>query len=316
MSARGKSRRLERVLTDFGAEHSFAQSRQRLKEHYGFELNASAVRTITFKHAQRASRQLEAGYQENFRTLPKSGPSFVVAEADGTMICTVDGGCLRKGARPRQWKEMRLVAARAQGQVEAKYAATFGSVEQTGRRWGHCTRAAGWSLQSRIHVVGDGAEWIRLQSRETFGEQADLLVDFYHVSEYLAAAAERCAPRRVHAWRHTQHRRLKRGAIKKVLLAMEPHAEAQTVADEEAPVRSAIRYLTNRLDCLDYPRAITRGLPIGSGLIESGHKHVLHARLKKPGSAWLHHNAHSIAQLRVLRANQQWDFLWSLPAAA
>jgi hypothetical protein len=29
------------------------------------------------------------------------------------------------------------------------------------------------------------------------------------------------------------------------------------------------------------------GLPIGSGMIESGHRHVLHARLKKAGAAWL-----------------------------
>ena len=39
---RGRSRALERVLTDFGIEHSFAKANFRLKEHYGFELNAGA----------------------------------------------------------------------------------------------------------------------------------------------------------------------------------------------------------------------------------------------------------------------------------
>ena len=40
----------------------------------------------------------------------------------------------------------------------------------------------------------------------------------------------------------------------------------------KAPVRQGHRYLNNRLGCLDYPRALALGLPIGSGMIESGHR--------------------------------------------
>jgi len=62
--------------------------------------------------------------------------------------------------------------------------------------------------------------------------------------------------------------------------------------------------------------AIKTGLPIGSGMIESGHKHVLQERLKKAGVAWLPENADAIAQLRVLRSNNQWESLWTLKHAA
>jgi hypothetical protein len=316
VSANSKSQRLQRALADFGAEHSFRGSCQRLKEHYGFELNASAVRAVTLEHAGRAGKRLAKEYQESFRILPRSGPAFVVAEVDGTMICTVEEGCARQGKRPRQWQEMRLAAAQVLGKSETTYAASFGGVEEIGRRWGHATREAGWALESQIHVVGDGAEWIRLQTREVFGDQANLLIDFYHVSEYLAAAAERCRPDKPHAWRHTQQKRLKSGAVQKVLLALEPFAEPKSVEDAEAPVRAAIRYISNRLDCLDYPGAIEKKLPIGSGLIESSHKHVLHSRLKQPGSSWLRASADAMAQLRVLRANQHWDSFWSEAQAA
>ncbi len=47
------------------------------------------------------------------------------------------------------------------------------------------------------------------------------------------------------------------------------------------------------------------GLPIGSGMIESGNRHVLQARLKQAGTAWLPDHADQIAHLRVLRVNQQ-----------
>ena len=154
--ARGKSQRLQRAMSDFGAEHSFGKSCQRIKEHYGFAINATAVRETTLEHAGRAREPLEAHYEKNFRELPRKGPAVIVAQTDGTMICTV-----------------------AAGRAEACYAAGFTSVEQTGRRLAHCARDAGWALASRLHVVADGAEWIRLQTREVLGDQGRLLVDFY-----------------------------------------------------------------------------------------------------------------------------------------
>ena len=111
-----------------------------------------------------AAERLAEGYRESFRVLPKTGPAFVVAQVDGTMICTTPEGCARQASRPRQWQEMRLGVAQVLGETQATYAASFGSVEEIGRRWGHCTREAGWALNSKIHVVADGAEWIRLQS--------------------------------------------------------------------------------------------------------------------------------------------------------
>ena len=225
VTPRGRSKRLERALTDFGCEHSFGRAVESVREHYGFEIGASAVRSATLVHAQRARAKLEEEYRQPFRILPAEGAAHVIAEADGTMICTVQPG-ERNGKRPREWKKMRLLAAQAKDSATTVYAATFGSVAETGRRWGHCARQAGWG-------------------------------------------------------------------------------------NEEAPVRNGYRYLNNRWDCLDYPRALKLGLPIGSGMIESGHRHVLHARLKKAGTAWLPDHADQIAHLRVLRANHKWDSLWN-----
>ena len=65
------------------------------------------------------------------------------------------------------------------------------------------------------------------------------------------------------------------------------------------------------LDQLDYAGALAQDLPIGSGLIESGHRHVLQARLKGPGMAWLEDTAEQMAQLRVMRVNGRWEELWN-----
>ena len=189
---RGRSRRLERVLTDFGSEPAFARAAASVQEHYGVEIGASAVRGCTLKHAQRARQSLEAGYEQSYRVLPAVAAEHVIAEADGTMICTVQSG-QRKGKRPQEGKEMRLTAAQAKGSATTVSAATFGSVEETGRRLGHCAKAAGRRLNSRIHAVGDGAKWIRMQTREVFGERGHFLREFFHPSEYLGAAAPKPA---------------------------------------------------------------------------------------------------------------------------
>jgi hypothetical protein len=310
VSPRGRSRRLQRVLTDFGCEHSFIHAAARVREHYGFEISASAVRESTLEHAQRAREILEDQYREPFRILPAVGAGHVIAEADGTLLRTVAPG-RRTGRKPRDWKEIRLTAAQAHGKTETFYAATFGEVEEVGRRWGHCARQAGWGLNSEIHALGDGAEWIRLQTREVFGQQGRFTCDFFHVSEYLGAAAASCRAEAPDRWRRTQQNRLKRGAFEKVIESLAEHVEPAATPEDNAPVRGGHRYLTNRTGCLDYPRALKLGLPIGSGMIESGHRHVLQARLKKAGAAWLIENADHIANLRVLRANGQWLSLWN-----
>ena len=297
-------------MTDFGSEHSCVRAAASVREQYGFEINASSVRAAPLIHAQRAPAQLQAEEDQSFRVLPAQGAAHVIAQADGTMLGTVNPGA-RKGKRPRAWKERRLVAAQAQESTGTKSGVTFGSVVQTGRRWGHCTREAGWGLNSQIHTVGDGAEWIRLQSREVFSTQATCRCDYFHVSEYLAAAAPACRPGQPDPWRRTQQKRLKRGAVALVLSSLEEHLETHATPEEEAPVRNAHRYRSNRLDCLDYPRALALGLPLGSGMIASGHRHVLQARLKKAGAAWLPNNADALAHLRVLKANQLGQSFWN-----
>lgn len=317
VSCRGKSARLQRAMADFGIEKSFASGNRQLWEHYGFGLHASAIRAATLLHAQRAEQMLRAEYEQPYRTLPgkaAGAAAVLIAEADGSMLCTVPEGRARKGARPRQWQEIRLLAAQPQGSVQATYAATFQSVQEAGQRWAHTAKQAGRALASPIHVVCDGAEWIALQARAVFGADATLLTDYYHVSEYLAAAAPACRPAQPEQWRRTQQKRLLRGASAQVIEELAGQREALEVAEENSPVRAAHRYLSNRPDTLDYPAAIAVGLPIGSGLIESGHKHVLQARLKLPGCAWLPSNAESIAQLRVLRSNNRWSELWPLAA--
>ena len=140
-------------------------------------------------------------------------------------------------------------------------------------------------------------------------------MDFYHVSEYLAAAAPKVArPGREQSWRRRQQARLLENKVAGVLRSLESRREPE--GQEEAPVRAAWRYLSERRGHMDYASARRRELPIGSGEIEGGHRHVVQARLKLSGGWWREQSAQAMLQLRVARANHLWDRYWSTTQTA
>jgi hypothetical protein len=311
-----KSLRLQRVLTDFGADESFEKGARKVKEHYGLEIGASAVRQTTLHHAQRIAQNLEVMWSEPFRALPAKGAEQLICEADGCFLRIVGSNLPRKGKRPRDWTEVRVVAAQKKGDARAVFSATFGPLEQVGRCWGMVARLAGWALDTQVHGLGDGAEWICRQLREIFGKDARYLIDFYHLMDYLAAAASSISRGKEKRWLHTQKRRLKKGQWKKVCAELRKHLEPEHRPEEEAPVRQAWRYMSNRPTSFDYHLALADGLPIGSGMIESSHGHLLQQRLKKNGMTWTIENAEVMTQLRVDRANERWENYWQSARAA
>jgi Uncharacterised protein family (UPF0236) len=307
-ACRGYSLGLQRVLTDFGADHSFAQAAAKVKEHYLIEVPASAARLYTQKHAAQIKQS-----QPETLSLPSGGVAQVIAETDGCLIPIVKiaakGPKDRRKRRLLDWQEARLSLAYRAGSLAKHYQATLQSVEVAGFQLLECVRQAGAGQQSQIHCVGDGAAWIVRQVEERFAGRANYLIDFYHVSEYLAKAAEAIsrAPR---AWRRRQQERLKGNRVGKVLAELAPHLEEAEDEAGQAPVRGCWRYLSNRLANLDYKGAIAAGLPIGSGEVESGNRSVIQARLKRSGAWWKAENAEAMLALRTRRASGQWQTYW------
>lgn len=315
ISARAYSLPVQRALTDFGADHSFVEAAKKMREHYGVELPASSVRERTLAHAKGSGAVQHAA--------PKRAVPTLVTEMDGTMlpIVTTQTGPGLDGRKGKElsWREARLCLARPLDAVDAVYGATFGTVQLAGLLWRQVAEGAGLGVQTRVHGLGDGALWIVNSFQEQFGtgldSRATYTVDFHHVSDYLAAAAKVAAPQRNQDWLHQQQERLRQSKVSEVLRALEPHLEPEPKEKEkdaeEAPVRSAHGYIDARQPYMDYAGALATGLPIGSGEVEGGHRHVLQKRLKIAGAWWLEANAERMLQLRTVRANGDWDKYWT-----
>lgn len=307
---------LQRVMTDFGADHAFGQVPKKLREHYGIDAPESTIRKTTLHHAQ----QMHAQQKNNEAPLKTKGCAVMVAEIDGCMLPVVTIG-KEEGDKRKQktlhWKEARLALAHELGSVTPQFAATFGgSSDDAGQSLLNCAVAAGFGTQTQLHSVGDGATWIADQVDNKFGTQGSFLVDFYHVCDYLSAAAKVCAANDSKAWIETQKSLLKNNDYKLVIENLLPYLEGDDIQDNNAPVRACHRYLSNRTEQLNYKSAIEKGLPIGSGEIESAHRYVIQARLKLSGAWWKAANAETMLTLRTVRANDKWGTYWGYLAEA
>lgn len=302
----GYSRRLQRALADFGAEGSFAAAARRLHEHYGIDVPASAARVWTLHHGK------AIGAMAEFAKAPAT-VAGAIAEMDGSMVPIVQTSAGSGDARKNKtlcWREARLCLVRAEGSACPVYGATLGTVEVAGWLWKDMARLAGVNPTTHVHGLGDGAPWILAKFLNNFGEQGSYLVDFFHVSEYLAAAAHSAArPGQQTEWCRRQQARLLDSEVPAVLRALQKNLEPLGV--EQAPVRAAYQYLKERRHHLDYAGALAKNLPIGSGEIESAHRHVIQSRLKIAGGWWTERNMETMLGLRTARANDWWENYWA-----
>jgi Uncharacterised protein family (UPF0236) len=315
ISCRDYSLPLQRVITDFGAEVPFHKIPTKLSEHYGISVPVSSSRVITEKHAGKmfASQELNTDIPE------KDGVEVLIEEVDGCLIPVVliaeegkDGEKIdRRTTRKADWQEARLCFARPKDTVTPIFGATLGKPDDAGQQMAHCAIRAGLGSNTKVHGVGDGAPWIADQMNMVFGLQGSYLIDFYHLSGYLAAAGNTCAPSGKEAWLEHQKELMKTNRSSEVLEGLRPHIEPDTMADKNAPVMACHRYITNREGQFDYKGALEAGLPIGSGEIESAHRYVIQDRLKRPGAWWKPENAEKMLALRVLRANDDWNLYWN-----
>ena len=307
------SRPLQRAVTDFGADVSFGQAAEKMREHYGLEIPACVIKRITEEHARRITAWKPPEAKEHAKVL--------VVEMDGGMVPIVEVGEKTEGIDLRKtrkvcWKEAKLCFARGHKKVSRIYGAVIGTPEEAGAKLYECAKRAGLGEKTYIHALGDGAQWIVDQVEHQFGIQAHFLVDFFHMCEYLAEASLCCNISNPKEWLEEKKRMMRDSASAEVLCELKMKlAQLETVSDDNGLVKS-VRYMEKRIKYLDYAQARQAELPIGSGEIESSHRHVVQKRLKIAGAWWKTENANAMLQLRTARANGHWKNYWELHEAA
>lgn len=309
---------MERRILDFGVTSSFEEGAQRWAIHYPFPISSNLIRRVV----DRVGRRCEAAFsplalQRACRPSPAQPPKALVVAGDGSMLLT----------RQEGWKEAKVaVVARAESVIrdknrtfvtDARYVAVLGGQDEFRASLRGALDAELADDVMRIVWLGDGAHenWTMAHELCPFATQVlDLMHAVQHAMDFgkLVLAEEHAS---LLAWE---------ARINTLLLAPSPDALIAELmdclpllSDEHLDhLNRLVGYYRRNHKRMRYMEFLAQGLPIGSGIVESAHKHVLQVRMKQSGQRWSLPRARRMAHLRAAyRTAGPLRFHWAIREA-
>jgi hypothetical protein len=174
----------------------------------------------------------------------------------------------------------------------------------------------GISHAASITFIADGAPWICDRFDwivEKLGlprSKVQYVLDFYHASHHISLAlAELSLPADERSTLYRELRSELRKSRWQVVVARLEELGASWLSDEESVFCRELRFLRKHGDSghLNYTTYTRRGLPLGSGAVESAIRRVINLRLKSNGMFWTPENAESMLQVRCQLLSTEWD---------
>ncbi len=300
-----------------GASWSFAQASGYLAELSGLYVSAGTVRTVCGREASRVE-----AWQAN---APAAGEKYRACrgfdefEVDGTCVNTSEGwkemrvGVFAKRlpgepAEPSQWNTRKLPAPQAR--------VAFAAIEDHdsfAARWPLVASRLGVRTGAPLDVWADGAKWIWERVSFHF-PYAQGTLDVYHALEHASAAAKGVfgeGTPEARAWQNQAQEALLGRGHRGVSQLIDQTRTDAVRGEQRVALDKLAEYLRPHVHRLNYPERLSRGRPIGSGLIEGACKNYLGRRLKQTGARWLIPNANRMATLGSLVYADQWDQYWT-----
>jgi hypothetical protein len=305
--------RLQEQLVRLGAWMPFAKAAVMLGDFTRVEVNEDYARrhTEAAGAAYVAVQTAEVERLERDTPSPPPGPERLCLSADGAQVPLVGG----------DWAEVKTLAV---GEVAAPLwekgelvvrtqAVTYFSRLTDNHTFERLalveTQRRGVETAQQVGAVLDGAEW--LQGFVDFHRRDALrILDFPHGAGYVGKIGQvvygEGTPEQ-HSWLNTQLHRLKHDGPRDVLDDLRAVHLAHSDCTE---VSEALAYLEKREAQLHYPTFRAAGWPIGSGMVESGNKLVVEARLKGSGMHWARCYVDPMLALRNIVCNDRWNEAW------
>ena len=246
------------------------------------------------------------------------------------VVATVDGGRInirrrvagrpRKGGRKHfetEWREPKVLTLYVLGEdgkrdrsVPSVIDGTLGDADAVFELIRYHLLRLGAHKATDVTLVGDGAPWIWNRAdelREALGLPRDRfqeIVDYFHAVERLgdfSKAREYWSEEYRRGWVAFQKKRLKAGKIEEleaVFRVIETNHKEDLETERE--------YWRRNRERLRFAAFRERGLPNGSGAVESSVRRVINLRLKGASITWTQDHAEGVLHLRAHARSGRW----------
>jgi hypothetical protein len=284
----------------------FERATQMLKELTGVQISEATARRSTYQ-AGEALVEVQAG-QINGPAAPLTpfaSQSKLIVSPDGAMVPLLHG----------QWAEVKTVVVgcvqeeKPDESIHCRQLSYFSRMLDASTFTEQASAELlrrGIDQAQQVGAIHDGAEWI-----DGFVDwqckDALRILDFAHAAEYvsdigqLAQTAGAILPE---DWLQDQLHDLKHHGPTTVLKELRRLREEYPHVEE---IGKKLAYLQKREARMQYPQYQAQRWPIGSGMVESGNKVVMQARLKGPGMHWAAEHVNPMLALRTFACNDRWE---------
>jgi hypothetical protein len=321
-----------------GVDNGFAKAAAKLRKLGQIEVSPERLRTVVEIEGRRIlEARRRALLKPDWDASDCAGPdgkTQVLVGGDGVMVPVITAAekakrragrrrVRRRGRMHRRvrrhlgsdqgWKEFKIGLLYSADKEHCYAFATRGNHQEFGRQ---LRREAG-----HIHLgqadqkfsVTDGAEWIRRQMRMRLPMLDEMILDFYHFAEHVAAASTACwgleTPESKNWTGKVLHMAKHDGPLAVLKEIAATRAMLRAVAKRKA-LSNLEQYVAKRMEMTDYPRFAAAGFDIGSGPTEAKCKTVP-SRLKGSGMRWNLPNAEAMAALACVEQSNMLDLYWN-----
>ena len=245
----------------------------------------------------------------------------VLDEAVQTVVCSLDGAHLltvKDGWREAMVGTLSLYDCKGERQHTTYFGAApeYGKATFLKRFERELSHVKATYPNAQYLGIADGAKdnWPFLNAHTD-----RQLLDFFHVTEYLAKVAWAAHPQKTgkperQQWLHDRCHQLKHcpGAAQEILKEMRGFKRRRKLKESvREDLTAAVTYFENHLTLMNYAEHVENNLPIGSGVTEAACKTLVKQRLCGSGMRWKETGIKVVLSLRALvQTPDRWSQFW------
>jgi len=308
---------LKETLCDFGQRmSSYEEASYMLEKYLRIKVSPTLIQQvcievgdILFEQERKEAENLYENQFEAISTIPedkKKGRIYI--EADGSMVLIRKEG-YKEVKLGMVFKDNKILNRNKERHIiiEKDYVTCLGTAEEFKKMLWAAAIRNGFQDVKEVVILGDGSKWVWNIAKELFPEAAFIL-DYYHFEEHVYECANVIYPEdeiNRKRWAEVILDGFMEGAIEETVAII-----SLGLYNDEAvrlKVKNLKVYIQNNKDKMDYKAYRDNGYFIGSGAVESAHKHVIQQRLKLAGMRWTKQGAQPMCTLRAASKSNRWN---------
>jgi hypothetical protein len=315
---RGHTAQRAALLARAAARAPYEQAAADVEAYTGLPVSGRSLQRLAREVGGRMERYLR---RETLPSTPANVPRvYVLMDGTGAPLRKLDLiGRLGKGpmgeARTHEVKVAALFTQHPRPGEDpwrdmdsTSYVATDERVEAFGSMV-RCEFRRRFSHVDEVVVLGDGAAWIDGIAKGHF-HGATRIVDWYHAAEHVADLAAFFHPKGCPEWHELRKRwtgKLWNGKVQ----AMVRDVKHRLSPEQKEEGLKRLHYFIQHAEAMQYETFRSRGLFIGSGVVESACKTIVCQRFKASGMHWSQKGLKPILSLRTGLLSGRFKEFWN-----